>query len=191
MTVRLATAPAETPVSLAEAKMHLRVDGSDEDAFITALIGAAVAHFDGLGVLGRCMVTQTWAQWFAFSPRWVRLRMTPFQSLSSVEYYDQDNVLQTATLADFEVRLDGDFVLVGPVDNAAWPTTYNRIDAVKLTYVVGYGDAADVPQSIKQAILLTVGHWYQNREAVAEGNFKELPLAVEALLGCERVGWYG
>lgn len=192
MTTLRTIAPATAPVSLSEAKLHLRVDGSDEDSLITGLIDAATAHFDGQGVLGRAMVTQSWAQWVDQTPGWVRLTVGPFQSLTSVEYYDADNALQTATLADFEVRLDGDFVIVKPKKDHVWPNAYIRQDAIKITYVAGFGDAAtDVPQSIRQAILLTVGHWYENREAVVEGNYKSLPMAVEALIGVERAGWYG
>lgn len=192
MSIVRTKAPAVEPVTLAEAKAHLRVDYNDEDALIGGLIAAAVSHFDGLGVLGRAMITQTWAQSFQYTRAWERLDIGPFQSLLSVEYYDAGNVLQTADLADFETRLDGDHVIVGPKINAAWPSIYNRPDAVKVTYVAGYGDTPeDIPASIRHAILLTLAHWYENREAVAEGSFNELPLAVASLIGVERVGWYG
>lgn len=192
MTTKRTTPPSTTPISLIEAKAHVRVDSDDDDTVLTAFIGAAVAHLDGQGVLGRAMVTQSWSQWVSQTPGWVRLTVGPFQSLTSVEYYDTENALQTASLTDFEIRLDGDFVLIKPKADHVWPPAYIRQDAIKITYVAGFGDAAtDVPQSIRQAILLMVGHWYENREAVAEGNFKELPLAVDALIGAERVGWYG
>lgn len=184
--------PSVDPITLAEAKAHLRVDSTDEDALISALIAAAVAHFDGTGVLGRAMITQTWEQSFQYTRTWERLVVGPFQSLVSVEYYDAGNVLQTATLEDFETRVDGDHVLIGPKVNAAWPSIYSRPDAVTVTYVAGYGDAADdVPASVRQAILLTVAHWYENREAVSELPLKPVPMAVDALIGVERVGWYG
>lgn len=186
------SAPTVAPVSLDDAKAHVRVDSSFEDGYISGLIEAAVAHFDGTGVLGRAIITQTWAEWVGNSPGSVRLPVGPFQSLTSIEYYDTDNALQTADVADFEVRLDGDFVRVLPKDGASWPGAYSRRDAIKITYVAGYGDAAtDVPASIRHAILLTVGHWYQNREAVSEVAMKEVPLAVQSLIGVERVGWYG
>lgn len=192
MTTVRVSPPAATPVSLSEAKAHLRVDGSDEDSLIGDLIDAAVAHFDGLGILGRAMVTQSWAEWVGNAPGQVRLPIGPFQSLTSVEYYDSDNTLQTATLGNFETRLDGDFVRVLPKSGNAWPGAYNRPDAIKITYVAGFGDAgSDVPQSIRQAILMTVAHWYEHRMAVSEASLKEVPMAVDALIGAERVGWYG
>lgn len=192
MTTLRTTAPAVEPVSIAEAKAHLRVDSTDEDTLIEGLVAAAVSHLDGQGVLGRAMITQSWATWVRNSPGVVTLPVGPFQSLTSVEYYDSENALQTSDVANYEVRLAGDFVTVQPKSGFAWPGAYSRPDAIKITYVAGYGDAAsDVPQSIRQAILLLVGHWYENREAVTEGAFKELPMAVDALIGVERVGWYG
>ena len=192
MSIVRTVAPDVEPVALEDAKAHLRVDHGDEDGLISGLIAAAVAHFDGLGILGRAMVTQTWAQSFQYTRTWERLEVGPFKSLVSVEYYNAGNQLQTADVADFETRLSGDHVIIGPKINAAWPSIYSRPDAVKVTYVAGYGDtAADVPASVRQAILLTVGHWYENREAVTEGVYTALPMAVDSLIGAERVGWYG
>lgn len=192
MTTVRVTAPASEPITLAEAKAHLRVDASDEDTLISSLISAAVSHLDATGSLGRAMITQTWAEWVSASPGYVRLPIGPFQSLTSVEYYDSDNAIQTATLSDFETWLDGDFVRVKPKEGSLWPTAFSRPDAIKITYVAGFGDdATDVPQGIRQAILLLVGHWYENRMAVSEARLTEVPIAVEALIGNERVGWYG
>lgn len=192
MTTARVSAPLVTPVSLAEAKAHLRVDASDEDSLISSLIQAAVSHLDANGVLGRAMVTQSWAEWVGNAPGSVRLTVGPFQSLTSVEYYDSDNAFQTATVSNFETWLDGDFALVKPKSGQSWPNTYSRPDAIKITYVAGFGDAgSDVPQGIRQAILLLVGHWYENRIAATDVRIQEIPLAVDALIGAERVGWYG
>lgn len=172
--------------------MQCEVTDDDRNALIESFILGAVAHVDGDGVLGRAMITQSWAQWVSQSPGWVRLTVGPFQSLTSVEYYDTDNALQTATLTDFEIRLDGDFVIIKPKEDHVWPPAYLRQDAIKITYVAGYGDAAaDVPENVRLAIKLLVGHYFLHREAVAEGNFKALPLAFDSLIGTERVGWYG
>ena len=192
MTIELVTAPAALPVTTAEAKAHLRVDHTDEDTLIDGLIAAAVALVDGRGMLGRAMVTQTWAQWVGNSPGKVLLQMGPFQELVSVQYYDTDNALQTATLSDFDTRKKGDYVAVQPKTGFNWPSAYMRDDAIKITYAAGYGDtAADVPASVKQAMLLLIGHWYENRLAVSEVDMKPVPMAVEALIGAERVSWYG
>lgn len=184
-------APVEAPITLAEAKMHLRVDGSDEDDYITALIAAAVSLLDGQGDLGRAMVTQTWQQWVGPSPASVRLLMGPFIALTAVDYYDTDSVLQSATLTDFEARLDGDFVRIHAKTGFSWPSTTSRNDAIRLTFTAGYGAASAVPDGLKHAIKLIVGHWYANREAASEVTLKDIPIAVDAIVGNERVRWYG
>jgi len=186
------TAPAVTPLTVAEAKTHLRVEHAEDDDYISDLIDVAVARVDATGSLGRAMITQTWAQWVPQSPGWVRLELGPFQSLSSVKYYDSDGALQTATLSDYETRLDGDRVWCKPKDGFAWPTAATRDDAIKITYVAGFGDAtSDVPAGIRHALLMLIAHWYESREGVAGERAVAVPLGVEALIGDERVGWYG
>lgn len=191
-TLERVTGPAVTPISLSEAKAHLRVDSTDEDTLIEGLISAAVSHFDARGLLGRAMITQTWAEYFPQYVERVRLSMTPFISLTSVQYYDKDNVLQTATLSDFETWKHGDYVILKAKENFQWPQGYTRPDAFKVTYQAGYGSSAtDVPQSVRQAMLLAVAHWHEHRMAVDDTKMVELPMAVDALLANERVTWYG
>jgi len=184
-------APAETPITLAEAKAQCRVDHADDDTLITSLIGVAVEHIDGTGELGRAMVTQAWQQWHGTPPARVRLAMGPNATLTAVDYYDADGTLQTDTLGNYDTRLAGDFVTVGPRDGFAWPTTQDREDAIRMTYTAGYGAASAVPANIKHAIKLAVGHWYEHREAYTDVRMMPLPLGVADLLGNERVGWYG
>lgn len=184
--------PAVAPVTLSEAKAQARVAFDDDDGLIFSLIDAAVDLFDGDGQLNRAIITQTWAQWGPQSPGRMRLLMGPFQSLVSVEYYDADGVLQAADIADYEIRKDGDFVTIEPKPGAAWPRTQARQDAIKITYKAGFGDAAsDVPQGIRHAILLIVAYWYDNRAAASDVNLRDAPMAVDALIGRHRVGWYG
>lgn len=188
----LDTAPATTPITTAEAKAHLRISHADDDTLIARLIDAAVAHVDATGELGRAMITQSWAQWVPQSPGDVRLAIGPFQSLTSVKYYDSAGTLQTATLGDYETRLFGDTVIVRPADGAAWPNAQSRADAIKLTYVAGFGAATtDVPQNVRHALLMIVAHWYETRETTTEAALHDVPMAAAALLGNERVSWYG
>lgn len=97
------TAPSALPISVAEAKAQMRVEGNDEDTIIERLINAAVAFVDVQGVLGFAMITQTWGQWVGPNPGTVMLSLGPVQSVSAIKYYDINGTLQTATLADFNV----------------------------------------------------------------------------------------
>jgi len=176
------SAPATNPVSLTEAKAQCRVDHSDDDTLIGLLISTATAHLDGYaGVLGRALVSQTWRQDLeAFSDP-VRLALGPVASISSVTYYDADNAIQTLAGTVYGLFADefGAYVALKP--DQTFPSVYSRRDAISVTYVAGVADS-DVPAPIKHAILLMVGHWYANREAVSEGQMHELPMAVEALI---------
>jgi uncharacterized phiE125 gp8 family phage protein len=186
------TAPATTPVSLTEAKLHLRVDHNDDDTLITSLIQAATDHLDGwAGILGRCLVTQSWRQDFCDWPACRILRL-PFPDVTeaTVKYFDDGNTENPVADAMVAVLSDtrGSFVRFS--DAFTYPGLYDdRADAVQVTITAGYGDAAAVPTAIRAAILLLVGHWYANREAASAEAIEALPMVVDALLApYRRVG---
>jgi uncharacterized phiE125 gp8 family phage protein len=191
-TIKRVIAPTAALLSLRDVKKHLRVEHDDDDEYIDSLIKAATAHIDGRGELGRAMLTQTWEQWVTQSPGSVTLRVGPFQSLVSVTYYDTAGDLQTAQLSDFETRQVGDFVVCVPKVGFSWPGAANRPDAIGIKYVAGYGDAAaSVPAGVRHAVMMLIAHLYENREAASDMTIKVMPMAVEMLLGAERVSWYG
>lgn len=191
--VERVTAPTADPVSVAEAKSHLRVEHSDDDLLIYRLIETAVAYVDVRGALGKAMITQTWAEWFAPNPSELVLSLGPVQSVSGISYYDTDNALQTATLSDFYVLGPSTRTVMKPKPGYAWPTTFTRDDAIKVEYVIGYGDSyTDVPSTVRHAILMLVSHYYENRELEVVGvNTKTLPFGFEALIDNERASFYG
>lgn len=185
MALKLKTAPALTPISVAEAKAHLRVSSTDEDALIEGLVNAAVAYLDGpSGILGRCLVSQTWELYYdAFPTGDLRIPIGNLIAVETVEYVDPDlAIFVTWSSANYEVddkSLDG---WVIPVDG--WPDVLETSNAIRVTFRAGYGTAAtDVPAAIRQAMLLLVGDWYTNRNAVSIGeSVSELPFAVSALI---------
>lgn len=198
MPLTLVSPPIEEPVSLTEVKLHLRLvldeagaaAYTDEDATLSGLIAAARQHLDGRnGILGRALVSQTWALTRDDLPATgIRLPLAPVASVTSVEYVDGDGVTQT--LAADQYVLSGDRVL--PAYDATWPTPRAQVDAATVTFVAGYGSAAAVPQPLRQAILLMVGYWYEQRSAVNVGNIvNEMPLAVDALTAPYRVHSFG
>lgn len=194
MTLKLIEAPAVEPVSLAEAKLHLRVDIDDDDTLIEALIVAAREHAEHL--TGRALITQTWRRvlpGFPCSGGAIELGMPPVGAIEQITYVDTDGALQT--LADTLYALDGTTVRgsVYSVDGAAWPATSRVLpDAVKVQFVAGYGAAGtDVPSAIRQWLLLNIGAGYRNREAFAAGvSVAELPNRfTDALLDRYRAWW--
>lgn len=186
-------APAVTPVSVAEAKANSRVDTSDDDTLIGVLIDAAVAHLDGYaGTLGRALVQQTWRQDVAAFIDPLRLPVGNVMAISSITYYDSSNALQTLSTDVYTAMSDerGSYVTLKP--DQSWPSVYSRPDAVRVTWTAGYGaNASDVPAAIRQAILLMVSSWYENRETTVIGTIvADLPMGSQALLApYRRVGW--
>ena len=176
-------APAVPLLTIDEVKAHLRVDHADEDALIYGLIDAAAAHLDGYsGIMGRALITQTWAVDFPTFTNRINVPLGPIQS-ATIQYYDSLNTQQTLATSVYAVLNDGLGPYVTLRYNQQWPQTYTRDDAVRITWVAGYGTAAAVPAAIRAAALLLIGHWYEHRSAVNVGNITStLPFAVDALL---------
>lgn len=191
MQLALDTAPAETPVSVADIKTHARIETSDDDALLSDYLDAAVSFLDNKGALGRAIVTQTWVQSFCAPYGAVRLIMPTVQEITEIAYYDADNANQTEALSDYLLTGADDRKWVAPVNGKSWPSTYSRPDAIRVKYTAGYGGASAVPESVKQAIRLLVCQWYWNREAVGDGKAMPLPYGFDALISAERVTWYG
>ncbi len=187
-TLDLVTAPATEPVTTAEAKAHMRVTTADDDAYIASLIVAARTHAEM--ITRRAFITQTWDLFQDhFEGNEIHLPNAPLVSVTTVKYIDVDGVLQTYSDSNYtvhqfssapgEVELDLDQV---------WPVTKMVDNAVVTRFVAGYGAAAAVPQPIKQAILMAVAHWYENRESTIVGvTIMEVPQATRMLLASYRV----
>ena len=189
----LITPPDVLPISVGFAKKHMRVEHSDDDALIARLINVAVNFVDVSGALGKAMITQTWGEWLAPNPSIVYLSLGPVQSVSAIKYYDTDNALQTATLSNFHVLGTSGRTLVSPKTGYSWPTTFQRDDAIKIEYMIGYGNApTDIPETVRHALLMLVAHYYENRENELVGvTSKALPFGFNDLIGIERASYYG
>jgi uncharacterized phiE125 gp8 family phage protein len=191
--LEIVDAPSTTPITLAEVKEQLRVEGTDDDAMLTRLIDVAVAYTDVRGALGQAMITQKWAQWVdSTPPQSIGLILGPVQGVTAVKYYDTDGALQTDDVNNYEVFGTEFATKIGPKSGFSWPVTQDRQDAIKIEYEIGYGDATtDVPQTIRHALLLMVGHWYDNREQTGYDELSNIPFGFESLLNMHRNCWYG
>lgn len=175
------TAPTAEPISESEVLDHLRISSTDEVPQIVAWIAAAREWVESY--TDRSLMTQTWQLSLPSVPRTVWLpRSTPLQSVTSVKYYDASNVLQTWAASNYIVPAFNEPATIEVLDTATYPAIYLRSDAVQIEYVTGATTTAAVPQALRQAMLLLVGHWHEQREAVLVGQTsKEADFAVTAL----------
>lgn len=147
------------------------VDGTSyEDSKVTALLQAATHQAEQ--ILRKYIVTQTIVQSRTCLPggrNCIELEWGKVQSVEEFRYYDQNGNLQTLTspYTLFELQENSTPAQLNLLPGQYWPSTQSeKRYPIEIEYVVGYGNAAAVPQEIKQAILFMVGHWYSNRENV-------------------------
>ena len=154
MTARLITAPTEMAVSLADAKLNLRIESDDTslDALIAAWIEGITGHAEHY--MGRAIINQTWRVTLDRFPDAVKLTMPPLVSVSHLKYYDLDNVQQTLDPQDYTVDSESEPGYIVPAPDVTWPDAYDKINAVEVQFVCGYGvDSDSTPASIKTYIL--------------------------------------
>jgi uncharacterized phiE125 gp8 family phage protein len=161
-------APAVEPVSLSEVKLHIRQDdsvGSVEDAMLTRWIKGARERSEHY--TQRAFVTQTWQLTLDAFPSAIELPWSPVIAVSSVKYLDSAGALQTLDSADYKVdNLGRQVGYIVPAYTKIWPTTYPEINAVIVEWTAGYGPAAaDVPECVKDWMLLTIEDRYTHRGA--------------------------
>lgn len=175
--------PTADPVTLSDAKLVARVDGTSEDALITSLITAATSLAEDYT---RCsFVTRTLMLTLDgfYSPARgdrrtvdrITLPRPPIAGVTSVQYFDTANNAHTLAPTAYQVNTAAG-VLYRNVD-AMWPAPLRPSDAVRITYTAGYGSATDVPEGIKQAILRITMLAYQREVSDALSD-----TAVKALL---------
>lgn len=190
MALTVVTAPAVEPVSLTEAKLHCRVDVSTDDDLITALVQAAREIAEDIS--RRALITQIWKLILDEFPDTdeIKIPLPPLQSVTSITYKDQDGNASTFSSDDYIVNTDSEPGKVVLAYGSSWPsTTLYPTGAVTIQFTAGFGDAStDVPEKYRQAMLLLIGHFYENREAIATTGAvpKEIPFGVEALLWLDR-----
>lgn len=220
--VRTVEDVATEPITLDEARQHLRVDTylidvpdsgsppdqmtvSDDDAWITAMLPAAREYCEQY--LGRALAPRTMEYVGDAFPAVAigappgpafQLPFGPVQSVESITYTDTDDAPQTVASIDYEIDAISVPSQVVLTYGSSWPTARSSTGSVRVRYITGYSTPGESPQvyplpkMARAAILLFLGHLYENREAVTVGSLVELPLGVQSLLdfvGRERMGF--
>lgn len=182
------TAPEAEPVTLSEAKLHLRQDNAEDDALITALIVAAREWCENY--TRRSFVRRTYDLRMDCWPSEIRLPRAPVSSITSIQYVD-DSGTQTLATDQYQTDIYSEPARIVPAYGVVWPVLKSgEINAVTVRYITGYGPgtgsptdhAENVPDALKAAMKLCIGAWYEHREQIAAVQIFEVPFAVKALL---------
>jgi uncharacterized phiE125 gp8 family phage protein len=181
MRLELAVEPTEEPVSLAALKLHARVEDTTDDDLISELGIAARKRVES--DTGRALCTQEWIAWLdsfpAYSNDPIYLPLPPLATVDKITYTNTSGVSTEWVAGKFQS--DGDTSMVQrarllPAYGEVWPDTRDILNAVKIEFTCGYGAAGSVPQSLRHAIKLLVGTWYEHRETLMVGtNVTEIP----------------
>ncbi|NIF80142.1 hypothetical protein F3J20_22570 [Paraburkholderia sp. Cy-641] len=194
---RVAGDEVNEPVSLADAKLHLRVDVDDDDDLIGSMITSARTSCEAR--MQRSILPQSWTltqssfghSWFenhdvphryglVFSPDWYRMHSCrhtdsivlphpPIRSVDSVQYLNPDHQRVPLDPTAYRLAVIGEMLaLLRPV-GAAWPRTAHEPDAVIVTYSAGWVEPAQIPAPIISWIKLRIGALYENREEYSAG----------------------
>lgn len=160
-TYQLYRAATSLPVSVADAKTHLRITHSDHDSLIQDLIWGAVKAFEKRANV--CLSSQAWKAFLDKSYEEIELWKYPITGISTIQYYDDDNAIQTLSSASYYHNVDGGSTGYNPRPVVIFiedePSTYERDDAVVITFEAGY---SSIDYDVKEALLGYVGHKYEN-----------------------------
>ena len=195
MGVKLISPPATTVITLAQAKEHLHVDHSYDDALITDLIKSATRHCEVF--LGRALIDQTWDLYLDSFPtlgdREIKVPKPPLITVLRVAYDDTGGIESFVDPDDYYVDSVSEPGWVVPISGADWPDTLDAINAVRVRFRAGYLDTASppanaVPDDIAMAVKLYLGSLYEHRESEIVGVMATaMPWSAEQLLRQHRI----
>ncbi len=194
----IATPSTAQVVTTSEAKTHLRVSHTDDDSYIEALCFAAqetVEKYCNIILMDTAIIQRcdTWkdVNELYFSP----IENSGEGSITYIKYKDD-------TTGALTVWPDTNYIFdkyscpmrIGIADDgdATLPSLLSEINAIEISYSVGYSSVGDIPKAIKQAILILVGQWYENRqEAVVGRSVGIIPMTATYLLDKFKIRTFG
>ncbi|NIQ97538.1 MAG: hypothetical protein GWN87_27705 [Desulfuromonadales bacterium] len=213
MALEIKTPPGEEPLSLAETKSYLKVTGTADDTLLTQIITAVRKSCEDW--TGRALITQTWTLWRGGFPhrrrdhlphdgyfelpvdfadaavRVLDIPKPPLQSVTFLKTYNAAHAASTFDAAKYFVDTASEPGRIVLNESSSWPTGLRPANGVEIEFVAGYGDAASVPDALKQGLLLWIKGLYANRNwlfelgesipGLAEFNQHDVPPPVASL----------
>ena len=172
------------PLTLAEAKEHLRIvsTSTGDDTDITRMIRVAtrqVEHLSGLQLMPATFRLRL----DAFPTDVLDVPLPPLRGITSIGYVDPDGTTQQMSSTNYEVDTDSMPGRVRPIYGQVWPSIRAQMNAVTIVYTNGYAASTDVPDAARHAIRFLVSQFYEMREPVNVGNIvNEVPMTVKHLV---------
>jgi uncharacterized phiE125 gp8 family phage protein len=196
--LKLKTGPTIEPVTVEDVQLYSRVTVTAERPLLERLIPTSRRQVESDSSV--LLITQTWTLYLDKVPCYtnagnylypvIEIPLRPVQSVTTVKYYDEAGMLQTANASTYQVDSNSFIARIRPVTGTIWPATQDRLNAVEIEFVGGFGaTAAAVPEPMKQAICLLVGHHYEHREAGEVMSMNLLPMGYRDLINTEKV-WH-
>lgn len=171
--------PTAEAVTLADAKVQTRYDGTANDGALNLFLAGAIAHVESY--CGTPLAARTVTVKCDRFEDFIKFPIVPLGQVTSISYVDSAGTTQTLSTSVYDVRTDGLTASIALKDGQSWPSKQAR-SRITVTAQVGY---SEIPADVRHAILLMVGHFDINREAVTQEMFA-LPMGVDALLANHR-----
>ena len=185
MPTQTITEPTFEPVTLQEAKDHLRITHALEDSLITLAITTARMMAESYTQRALCQKTlEHHRNHFGYV---MELPFPVVSAITSIKYDDIYGVEQTLASTEYDAYLINEPAIIVHAYGKSFPGTRDKLNAVRIRYVAGYADPGAVPSPIKSAMLLLIGHLYENREELTTVKMEEMPLGSKARLSPYRL----
>jgi len=180
--VVVVTPPSIEPVTLAEQKHQSYVYHDEDNSLLTSYIKAAREYVEG--ATGKTCINTTFDMFLDEFPCEIVMPRNPLVSVTSIKYFDLSNAEQTLASNEYDVDGKGIVGRITPAYSKAWPSTYDKPNAVVVRFVAGHGTtAADVPELLKLSVKELAAAKYENREPFITGSIvAKLPFSLEAAL---------
>lgn len=191
MKPRVISESTTEPISVADAKLNMRVTSSAEDSRIAGLITTARRLCEqelDLSLVEKTLeIAQRRLDWCG-----IELPAGPVRSIVSVTYVNTDGDDTSLATDQYRISPYAEPTLLVPAYDVTWPDVRCDLDSVRIRYTVGYPSTDSppqtVPEPIVQAMHLYIAHYYSKREAVGDDSMMELPLGARHLLSTYRTG---
>lgn len=157
------TAPTDEPVTIAEAKLHARIDDDIDNALVASLIKTAREMAEAY--TRRAFITQTWQLFMDAFPAesFIDLPRPPLVSVAHVKTYTDADVAATMSASDYYVDTVSEPARLVLRDGKSWPDVGRVANGVEIQFTAGYGGPDVVPGSIKTGALHLVAWLYEHR----------------------------